>query len=65
MWPDVAGHGFTVALDQIMKINVWFQGLGALLVTSAVAAFMSTSDSLVLAASNMVRVFRINRAYLR
>ena len=37
---------------EIMKVNTFCYVAGALLVTSAIAAFMSTSDSIVLAASN-------------
>jgi Na+(H+)/acetate symporter ActP len=51
-WNFLPGHPFNVAILQMMDINVVFHAIGALLCTSAVAAFMSTSDSIVLAASN-------------
>ena len=51
-WPSLEGHPFNVSILEMMKVNWFFHSVGALLVTSAVAAFMSTSDSTVLAASN-------------
>ena len=51
-WPGLPGHPFNVAVLQMMEVNWFFHFVGALLCTSAVAAFMSTSDSTVLAASN-------------
>ena len=51
-WNSIPGHPFVVAILQMMEINPLFHMTGALLCTSAVAAFMSTSDSIVLAASN-------------
>ena len=51
-WPGLPGHPFNVAVLQMMEVNWFFHLVGALLCTSAVAAFMSTSDSTVLAASN-------------